>query len=79
VTGSDASAATVRLLTDRAEEAMPESEHEEPEDAEDRDDDQPLDDLELLAKHAEEDRAREQDHADADVAPSDADGDPDLF
>ena len=46
---------------------------------EDPDSDEGLDDVERAAKHADEDRDKEQDHADADVAPSEADGDPDLF
>jgi hypothetical protein len=45
----------------------------------DPDSDEGLDDVERAAKHADEDRAKEQDNADADVAPDAADGDPDLF
>jgi hypothetical protein len=52
---------------------MSDARHEDPEP------DEGLDDVERAAKHADEDRDKEQDHADADVAPSEADGDPDLF
>ena len=53
---------------------MSDSGHEDP-----FSDDEDLDDLERLEKHADEDRDKEQDDADADEAPSAADGDPDLF